>query len=278
MASLFDNLCGESGLVNQITDVQNQIREAVVGGKNAISQIKRFASDVETLADTIQNQPGVVERKLQEDIKNILSEEALANPVGAAAQLLEIRDAYQDAGAAIDRVIENVQQFIEDPLNTPLDLCKDIPNIVKAGESVIDLGAPAETPAGPPAQAEEDSLETKTGNSDISTTPRYLSKSVSNSVETAGRYTGELGPGAANQAAGVPPEQQSVEESKSAAERAAERRIAGLEENAAEWDRIAEQARESGDTPERIAYAEAQAESNRQKAAEARDQADTLFG
>jgi len=201
MADIFDQLCGENGLVNQITDVQNQIREAVVGGKNAISQVKQFASDVETLADTIQNQPGVVERRLQEDIKNLLTQEALANPAGTVAQLLAIAAAYQAAGPAIDRVVENVQRFIEDPLNTPLDLCKDIPNIVKAGEAVIDLGAPAETPAQPPERAEDAFFQTKVGLSDFQTIPRFPTESIKNAVEIAGRYTGELEPGAANKAA-----------------------------------------------------------------------------
>jgi len=201
MADIFESLCGESGLVNQITDVQNQIREAVVGGKNAISQVKQFASDVETLADTIQNQPGVVERRLQEDIKNLLTQEALANPAGTVAQLLAIAAAYQAAGPAIDRVVENVQQFIEDPLNTPLDLCKDIPNIVKAGEEVIELGAPAVVPDKPPEPPEKDNLDKKIGLSDFETIPRFPTQSLTDALETAGRYSGPLGPGAANEAA-----------------------------------------------------------------------------
>lgn len=201
MADIFDQLCGESGLVNQITEVQNEIREAVTAGKNAISQVKQFASDVENLADTIQNQPGVVERRLQEDIKNLLTEEALRNPTGTVAQLLEIRAAYQEAGPAIDRVIENVQQFIEDPLNTPLNLCKDIPNIVKAGEEVFELASPAVTPDTPPARPSEDSLEKRIGLSDFETIPRFPSRSIQDAIDIAGRYTGPIGPGAANEAA-----------------------------------------------------------------------------
>jgi len=143
MASIFDSLCGESGVVNQINDAQDQIREVVTGGKNAISQVKRFANDVENLQDAIENQPGVVTRRLQEDLFNLLSREALANPTGTIAKLLEIRAAYQEAGPAIDRIIENVQQFIEDPLNTPLNLCEDIPNIVKVGDAVKELAQPS---------------------------------------------------------------------------------------------------------------------------------------
>jgi len=98
MASIFDSLCGESGLVNQITETQNEIRQAVTSGKNAINSVKSFANEVETLADAIQNQPGVVTRRLQQDLLNLLSAEALADPTGTLAQLLEIRDTYQDAG------------------------------------------------------------------------------------------------------------------------------------------------------------------------------------
>jgi len=90
MADIFDTLCGESGVVNQINDAQDQIREVVTAGKNAISQVKQFANDLENLQDAIENQPGVVTRRLQEDLKNLLSEEALRDPAGTIAKLLAI--------------------------------------------------------------------------------------------------------------------------------------------------------------------------------------------
>jgi ABC-type transporter Mla subunit MlaD len=192
MASIFDSLCGESGVVNQINDAQDQIREVVTGGKNAISQVKRFANDVENLQDAIENQPGVVTRRLQEDLFNLLSREALANPTGTIAKLLEIRAAYQEAGPAIDRIIENVQQFIEDPLNTPLNLCEDIPNIVKVGDAVKELAQPSVVPAGPPEEI---------GLSDFEIIPRFPTRSISEAVEAAGRFTGQPGSGDANAAA-----------------------------------------------------------------------------
>lgn len=201
MADIFDSLCGESGIVNQINDTQDQIREVVTAGKNAINAVKQFASDVETLQDTIQNQPGVVERRLQEDIKNLLTREALANPSGTIAQLLEIRAAYQAAGPAVDRIIENVQRFIEDPLNTPLNLCEDIPNIVKVGEEVRELADPSVVPDKPPKPGNKEDFTKNIGLSDFSVLPRFPTRSIQNAVETAGRYTGQPQVGAANEAA-----------------------------------------------------------------------------
>jgi len=200
MSSIFDSLCGESGLVNQISDTQDEIREAITAGKNAINSVKTFADEVETLSDAIQNQPGVVTRRLQEDIFNLLSAQALANPAGTIAQLLEIRAAYQAAGPAIDRVIENVEQFIKDPLNTPLNLCEDIPNIVKFGEEVRELAQPGVIPDKPPELPPVEDL-TKTVGESIETVPRFPSESISQALEVAGRYTGDLGPGAAQEAA-----------------------------------------------------------------------------
>lgn len=200
MASIFDSLCGESGLVNQISDIQSEVLETVTAGKNAINSVKNFATEVETLADAIQNQPGVVTRRLQEDIFNLLSQEALANPTGTIAQLLEIRDAYQDAGPAVDRIVENIEQFIKDPLNTPLNLCKDIPNIVKFGDEVRELAQPGVIPDKPPELPPVEDLAKTVGES-IETIPRFPSQSISEALEAAGRYTGDLGPGAAQEAA-----------------------------------------------------------------------------
>jgi len=201
MSSIFDSLCGESGIVNQITKTQDEIRQAVTAGKNAINSVKTFADEVETLADAIQNQPGVVTRRLQEDIFNLLSAEALANPTGTIAQLLEIRDAYQDAGAAVDRIIENVEQFIKDPLNTPLNLCEDIPNIVKFGDEVRELAQPGVIADKPPVRADKELFTKEIGLSDFETIPRFPTQSIANAVEAAGRFTGQPGPGDANAAA-----------------------------------------------------------------------------
>ena len=201
MASIFDSLCGESGVVNQINETQDKIREAVTSGKNAINSVKNFANEVETLQDAIQNNPGVVERRLQEDLFNLLSEEALRNPTGTIAQLLEIRAAYQAAGPAVDRIIENVEQFIRDPLNTPLNLCEDIPNIVKVGEEVKELAQPSVVPDGPPSPGDKQPFTKEIGLSDFEIIPRFPTRSISDAVESAGRFTGQPGPGDANAAA-----------------------------------------------------------------------------
>jgi len=201
MADIFDSLCGESGIVNQINDTQDKIREAVTAGKNAINAVKNFANEVETLQDAIENNPGVVERRLQEDIKNLLTREALANPAGTIAQLLEIRAAYQSAGPAVDRIIENIEQFIRDPLNTPLNLCEDIPNIVKVGEEVKELAQPSVVPDGPPAPGDKQPFTKEIGLSDFEVIPRFPTQSISKAVNTAGRFTGQPGPGDANTAA-----------------------------------------------------------------------------
>jgi len=201
MADIFDTLCGESGVVNQINEAQDEIRQVVTAGKNAINDVKRFANDIENLQDAIENQPGVVTRRLQEDIKNLLNEEALRNPGGTIAQLLEIRAAYQAAGPAIERIIENVEQFIKDPLNTPLNLCEDIPNVVKVGEEVIELAQPSVVPDKPPEREEKDDFTKNIGLSDFEIIPRFPTRSISEAVEAAGRFTGQPGPGDANTAA-----------------------------------------------------------------------------
>lgn len=201
MASLIDDLCGESGLVNQITEIQDEIRINATAGKNAINAVKNFANEVETLQDTIQNQPGVVTDRLQQDIFNILSEEALANPQGTIAKVLDIAAQYQDAGEAVDRMVENLEQFLRDPLNTPINFCKDIPNVVKLGEQVVELAEPAVVPDKPPSPASKDDLTIDVGLSDFETLPRFPSRTIKDSIETIGRYSGDLVPGAADQAA-----------------------------------------------------------------------------
>ena len=199
--SIFDSLCGESGVVNQINEKQKQINQVLTSGKNAINQVKDTVNDIETLSDAIRNDPNVVKRRLQEEVFNVLSREALANPAGAVAKLLALRAAYQEAGPAVERVLENVEQFIKDPLNTPLNLCRDIPNIVKVGEEVVELAQPAQTPDGPPQPPEKDDISSRVGLSDFQTIPRFPTQSIKDAIDTAGRYTGPLGPGSANESA-----------------------------------------------------------------------------
>jgi len=199
--SIFDALCGESGVVNQINDTQDEIRQIVIAGKNVITQVERFVSDVENIQDTLQNQPGVVERRLQEDIKNLLTREALANPAGTIAKLLAIRAAYQAAGPAIDRIVENVEQFIRDPLNTPLTLCEDIPHIIKVGEEIRELPSPAKIPDNPPRPGDKEDFIKEIGISDFEVIPRFPTRSIEEAVDAAGRFTGQPTVGSANEAA-----------------------------------------------------------------------------
>ena len=67
------DLCGENGLVNQVTDLQKQINEKIALGKNAIGEIQSKIAEAKTLADTLKNDPQAVTRTLQEDILNLIS-------------------------------------------------------------------------------------------------------------------------------------------------------------------------------------------------------------
>jgi len=197
--SIFDKLCGESGVVNQINDTQDKIRQAVTGGKNSINEVKRFANDAKALQQALGDD--VVKRSLQEDIKNLLTREALANPAGTVARLLAIAAAYQAAGPAVNRIIENVQQFIRDPLNTPLNLCEDIPNIIKVGDEVRELAAPSVVPDGSPEPPQREPFAKGVGLSDFQTLPRFPNLSIKEAVEAGSGIVGQPTVGSANEAA-----------------------------------------------------------------------------
>jgi len=132
-------LCGENGIFTQIKDAQDAIVETVMQGKNLINAVETTITEIETFIDAIQNAPEVVESLLQQIALDIISKQALANPEGALAQILNLRAAYQEAGPAVERIIDNLEAFIKDPLNTPLDVCNDIPNLVKIGETFIEF-------------------------------------------------------------------------------------------------------------------------------------------
>ena len=142
-----DVLCGQNGLVNQINDAQKQINQYIFLGKNAIAGIQATIATVKNLADTLKKDPQVILRTIQEDVLRVVSEEALKNPDSALAKILEIKNAYEQAGPAVDRIINNVRAFIKDPLNVPLDVCNDIPNLIKLGDSVVEAVNPAKVPA-----------------------------------------------------------------------------------------------------------------------------------
>lgn len=218
------DLCGENGLVNQVTDLQKQINEKIALGKNAIGEIQSKIAEAKTLADTLKNDPDAVTRTLQEDILNLISAESLANPLGLVAQIADIRASYQEAGDAVNRIIENVQQFIENPLSTSLDVCKDIPNITKLGDKIVTLANSAKVPS-PDAsptnikEAVEKYLEEKLSlegtateeilqiarEQTVPTSPKFPTPDVVQDVVNTGRIPAEIaynpGPGQAHRAA-----------------------------------------------------------------------------
>ena len=140
------DLCGESGLVNQINDAQKLVNQYIYLGKNAIGLIQGVISQVKTISNALKNDPAAVLRTLQEDVLGIVSAEAMKDPNSALAKLLEIKNAYESAGPAVDRIVGNIQAFIKDPLNTPLDVCNDIPNLKRVGDAVIEVVNPAKVP------------------------------------------------------------------------------------------------------------------------------------
>ena len=201
MSSIFNALCGESGIITQITDAQNQLNELITSGKNDLFLIQRTINEIKELTD-----PEVLKRRLQDDIYRLLSEEALTNPGGTLAQLLEIRAAYQEAGPAVQRALDNVEQFIRDPLGTPLTLCEDIPNIVRVGEEIFELGKPSQTPDSNPSREDSEPFDIVEAVSKFETIPRFekdkfqLIGNLPEDYEPP-KPNVRIGPGAANRAA-----------------------------------------------------------------------------
>lgn len=152
-----DVLCGQNGLINQINDAQKLINQYIYLGKNAVGYIQTVIATVKNIAATLKSDPDVILRTIQQDVMGILSEEALKDPNGSLAKLLEIKAAYESAGPAVDRIVSNVQAFIKDPLNTPLSVCDDIPNLKRLGDSVIEAVSPAKVP--PPNESPKDLRE-----------------------------------------------------------------------------------------------------------------------
>ena len=110
------DVCGASGIVANITEGQKQINQLLTEGKNAIYAVKSKVEEAKTFVKTLKEQPEVIKRSLQQDLFNILSEESLRDPGGLAAKILEVRDAYQDAEGSVNRILDNVEQFIRDLL------------------------------------------------------------------------------------------------------------------------------------------------------------------
>jgi uncharacterized protein YcbK (DUF882 family) len=137
--ALNELLCGQDGIFTQIKDAQLKAQQLYMQGKNVVDSIENTIDEIENIIDTIQNAPDVIVSRLQQEVLNIISVTALNNPEGALAQVLELRAKYQEAGPAVERVLDNVERFIEDPLNNPLDVCNDIPNIIEIGETFVEF-------------------------------------------------------------------------------------------------------------------------------------------
>lgn len=217
-------LCGENGIFTQIKDLQNGVLQYVMLGKNAINEALQVINEVQTIIDLIQNSPDILISRLQQEALNIVSQAALRDPTGAVNTILELRAAYQEAGPAAQRIIDNVQEFIKDPLNTPLDVCNDIPNLIKIGDTFVEFPKKA-LQADPskaiesikevivkeyedifdnPATRAEDILN-KLPEQTIRTVPKYPTPDVLNDIVISGRVpisqAYSLGPGSAHKAA-----------------------------------------------------------------------------
>jgi len=132
-------LCGESGVFTRLKDFQTEINEYVAKGKNFINSVEATITQIENFIDTIEDFPEKIVSLLQQEVFNILSKVALEDSEGAISDLLELRAKYQEAGPAVERILDNLERFIDDPLNTPLDVCNDIPNLVQIGETFVEF-------------------------------------------------------------------------------------------------------------------------------------------
>lgn len=220
-----DALCGSNGIFTVVKDLQNQALQYVALGKNSINQVLEVIDQVQIVMDLIQNSPEILISQLQQEALNIVSQTALANPESALATVLELRAAYQEAGPAAERIIDNVQQFINDPLNTPLDVCNDIPNLIKIGDTFVEFPKKAiqadptkeieniketiikeyETIFDNPTTVSEEKLEEQFEQT-IPTAPKYPLPDVRNDVVLASRIPvtspiTNFAPGSAHEAA-----------------------------------------------------------------------------
>jgi uncharacterized protein YcbK (DUF882 family) len=217
-------LCGENGVFTEIKKLQDTIQAQVMLGKNFINAIDSIVTEAETFIDAIQNAPDVIESLLQQTALNLISEASLQNPEGIAADILNLRAAYQEAGPAAQQIIDNLQRFVEDPLNNPLDVCNSIPNLIKIGDTFVEFPKKALQPD--PSKTPDSIIESFTKDFEsifnnavtkseedlstkfeqfIPTSAKFPLPDVANDIAVSGvapiavAYT--LGPGSAQQAA-----------------------------------------------------------------------------
>jgi uncharacterized protein YcbK (DUF882 family) len=217
-------LCGENGIFTEIKKLQDTIQAQVMLGKNFINAIDSIVTEAETFIDAIQNAPDVINSLLQQTALNLISESALQNPQGVMADILNLRAAYQSAGPAAQQIIDNLERFINDPLNSPLDVCNSIPNLIKIGDTFVEFPKKALQPD--PSKTPESIIESFTKDFEnifnnavtkseedlrtkfeqfIPTSSKFPLPDVANDIAVSGvapiavAYT--LGPGSAQQAA-----------------------------------------------------------------------------
>ena len=220
-----DLACGEEGIFTEIKRIQIFAQQKVALGKNIYFEVLDTINQVQTIIEQIQD-PDLLISLLQQEALNIVSQAILNNPTSAnaLATIAELRAAYQSAGPAAERIIDNIQQFINDPLNTSLDVCNDIPNLIKIGETFVLFPAKAiqadpsatlesiqETIVNeyedifnnPATRAEE--ILNEFSEQPIRTTSKYPTPDVLNDIIVAGRVPISqaylLGPGSAHKAA-----------------------------------------------------------------------------
>jgi putative chitinase len=223
--TITDLACGQEGIFTKIKQIQTFAQQKVMLGRNFYNSVIDTIDQVQLIIDQL-SEPDLLISLLQQEALNIVSQSILNNPnsSNALATIAELRAKYQEAGPAAQQVIDNLQLFIEDPLNNPLDVCNSIPNLIKIGETFVEF--PKKALQADPSKTLEsiqevivkeylnifDNPATKgeatlndTSEQDIRTIPKYPTPDIMNDIIIAGRVPIDqaysLGPGSANKAA-----------------------------------------------------------------------------
>lgn len=216
-----DLACGQDGIFTQVKQIQTFVQQQIMVGRNFYNNVLDTIDQVQDVIEQLK-EPDLLISLLQQEALNIVSKTVLENPEDALQSILELRAAYQSAGPAAERIIDNLEQFIKDPLNTPLDVCNDIPNLVKIGETFVEFPRKAlqadpsktlenvketvikeyETIFDNPTTVSEELLEEQSEQT-IPTASKYPLPDIQNDIAVSACVPGgvTLGPGAANRAA-----------------------------------------------------------------------------
>ena len=223
--TITDLACGQEGIFTKIKQIQTFAQQKVMLGINFYNSVLDTINQVQVIIDQL-SEPDLLISLLQQEALNIVSQSILNDPTSAnaLATIANLSAAYQSAGPAAERIIDNLQQFIEDPLNTPLDVCNDIPNLIKIGETFVEF--PSKALQADPTKTLENIQETivkeyetifdnastlseeklkEVFEQTIPTAPKYPLPDVTTDIAISGRVpisiATNLGPGTANQAA-----------------------------------------------------------------------------